>query len=72
MCNYLTCAGTAALPVLWDFFKLYPSPEMAVKADTKEIAKLLNPLGLHEKRAQIIVKFSGKTLHPYMLNFKHL
>lgn len=56
LCCY---TGTAALPVLWDFFKLYPTPEAAIRGDPKEIAKLMNPLGLHEKRAQIIMKFSG-------------
>jgi methyl-CpG-binding domain protein 4 len=50
--------GTAAKPVLWEFLRLYPSPELAVKADTRDLASLLNPLGLHEKRAQIILKFT--------------
>ena len=52
-------AGTAALPVLWEFFKLYPTADAAKAADVGELAKLLNPLGLHEKRAETIVKFSG-------------
>jgi len=45
--------------VLWEFFKLYPTPEAAVRADWRELAQLLNPLGLHEKRAQILIRFSG-------------
>ena len=54
-----SCPGSAAKPVLWEFFKLYPTPEAAVKADWRELAQLLNPLGLHEKRAQILIRFSG-------------
>ena len=45
--------------MLWEFFKLYPTPEAAVRADWRELAQLLNPLGLHEKRAQILIRFSG-------------
>ncbi len=52
-------SGTAALPVLWEFLKLYPTPDAAKSADVSALAKLLNPLGLHEKRAETIVKFSG-------------
>lgn len=52
--------GTAAIPVLWEFFRLYPAPEVAVKADPRDLASMLNPLGLHEKRAQIIIKFTGE------------
>ena len=51
--------GSAAKPVLWDFFKKYPNAESARQADRRELATMLNPLGLHEKRAQIIIRFSG-------------
>ena len=46
--------------MLWDFFKKYPNAESARQADWRELAAMLNPLGLHEKRAQIIIRFSGK------------
>ena len=52
--------GSAAKPVLWDFLKKYPNAESARQADRRELATMLNPLGLHEKRAQIIIRFSGK------------
>ena len=58
------CLGSAAKPVLWEFFKLYPTPEAAVRADWRELAQLLNPLGLHEKRAQILIRFSGAWVLP--------
>jgi methyl-CpG-binding domain protein 4 len=51
--------GSAAKPILWDFFKKYPNAESARQADWRELASMLNPLGLHEKRAQIIIRFSG-------------
>ena len=54
--------GTAAKPILWEFLHLYPLPELAVKADPRDLASLLNPLGLHEKRAQIIIKFTGQSV----------
>ena len=53
-------AGSAAKPVLWEFLRQYPSPELAVQADPRDLASMLNPLGLHEKRAQIIIKFTGQ------------
>ena len=52
--------GKAALPILWEFFKLYPSPEVVRDADWSPIAKMMTPLGLHEKRAQIMIRFSSK------------
>uniref|UniRef100_A0A8C4T3T8 Methyl-CpG binding domain 4, DNA glycosylase n=2 Tax=Erpetoichthys calabaricus TaxID=27687 RepID=A0A8C4T3T8_ERPCA len=51
-----------AIPVLWQFLEHYPSPEMARRADWKEIAELLKPLGLNELRAKTIVKFSDEYL----------
>ena len=57
-----TSAGTAAKPIFWEFLRLYPSPELAVQADLRDLASLLNPLGLHEKRAQIIIKFTGQII----------
>ncbi|XP_023237756.1 methyl-CpG-binding domain protein 4-like, partial [Centruroides sculpturatus] len=54
--------GKAAAPVLWKFLEHFPTPEDTCKADWKEIAKLLLPLGLHEKRAKIIIRFSDEYL----------
>lgn len=58
-----TCSGQVALPVLWSFFDQWPSPESTRAADWRKIADLLRPLGLHEKRAQILIQFSGKEIH---------
>ena len=52
-------SGKNAIPVLWKFFEKWSSAEITRNADWKEIAELLQPLGLHEKRAKILIRFSG-------------
>ena len=52
--------GLAAKPILWEFLRLYPSPEETVDANAKELAQLFQPLGLHRKRAEGIIRFSSK------------
>ncbi|XP_069140782.1 uncharacterized protein [Argopecten irradians] len=54
--------GKAAIPLLWKFFNKWPNPDTARKADAAAIARLLTPLGLHEKRAKIIIRFSDEYL----------
>ncbi|KAM3848074.1 methyl-CpG-binding domain protein 4 isoform 2-T2 [Vipera latastei] len=54
--------GKMAFPVLWEFFKKYPSPKVARTANWKEMSELLKPLGLYELRAKTIVKFSDEYL----------
>lgn len=51
-------SGRAALPVLWEFLRMYPTPERARAGDQREMAVLLTPLGLHTKRARIIARMS--------------
>uniref|UniRef100_A0A8C3P3S8 Methyl-CpG-binding domain protein 4 n=1 Tax=Cyanoderma ruficeps TaxID=181631 RepID=A0A8C3P3S8_9PASS len=55
-------SGKMAIPVLWEFLKKYPSPEVARTADWKEMSELLKPLGLYELRAKTIIRFSGEYL----------
>ncbi|KAM6473490.1 methyl-CpG-binding domain protein 4 isoform 1-T1 [Liasis olivaceus] len=55
-------SGKMAIPVLWEFFKKYPSPKVARIANWKEMSELLKPLGLYELRAKTIVKFSDEYL----------
>ncbi|XP_054023746.1 methyl-CpG-binding domain protein 4 [Dryobates pubescens] len=55
-------SGKMAIPVLWEFLKKYPSPEVARAADWREMAELLKPLGLYELRAKTIIRFSGEYL----------
>ena len=56
----LSLSGTKAIPVLWQFFDRWPSADVTRGADWVPISELLQPLGLHEKRAQMIIRFSGK------------
>lgn len=51
--------GKAAIPVLWQFFERWGSAEETRRADWRPIAELLHPLGLHEKRAKMLIRFSG-------------
>ncbi|XP_009980744.1 PREDICTED: methyl-CpG-binding domain protein 4, partial [Tauraco erythrolophus] len=55
-------SGKAAIPVLWEFLKKYPSPEITRTADWKGMSELLRPLGLYELRAKTIIKFSDEYL----------
>ena len=52
-------AGKQAIPVLWQFFDRWSSAEVTRNADWRPIADLLHPLGLHEKRAKMLIRFSG-------------
>ena len=52
--------GKAACPLVWKFLERWPCPQSAAKADPKEIAQLMYPLGLQEIRAKRIIKMSGK------------
>ncbi|XP_038054571.1 methyl-CpG-binding domain protein 4-like isoform X2 [Patiria miniata] len=54
--------GVKAIPVLWKFFDSWPNPEVTRKADWKDMVEMLRPLGLHQKRAQMIVRLSDEYL----------
>ncbi|XP_003386267.1 PREDICTED: methyl-CpG-binding domain protein 4-like [Amphimedon queenslandica] len=54
--------GKAAIPILWKFFDCYSTPEEATAANWKDIASMIEPLGLHIKRAKMIIRFSGEYL----------
>ena len=62
LCVATVTLGRAALPVLWEFLRMYPTPERARAGDQREMAVLLTPLGLHTKRAGIIARMSGDQL----------
>ncbi|XP_077307732.1 methyl-CpG-binding domain protein 4 isoform X3 [Lithobates pipiens] len=55
-------SGKMAIPVLWSFLKKYPGAEVARMADWKDMADMLQPLGLYELRAKTIVRFSEEYL----------
>jgi len=55
----LVSSGKAAIPIMWQFFEKWGSAEETRHADWQPIADLLHPLGLHQKRAKMLVRFSG-------------
>ncbi|XP_040214796.1 methyl-CpG-binding domain protein 4 [Rana temporaria] len=55
-------SGKMAIPVLWSFLEKYPGAEVARAADWKDMADMLQPLGLYELRAKTIVRFSEEYL----------
>ncbi|KAM5147889.1 methyl-CpG-binding domain protein 4 isoform 2-T2 [Mantella aurantiaca] len=55
-------SGKMAIPVLWSFLERYPRAEVARVADWKDMAEILQPLGLYELRAKTIVRFSEEYL----------
>ena len=56
---YLCILGQNAIPLLSNFFELWPNAEAGRDADWSEIADLMQPLGLNESRAKTIIRFSG-------------
>ena len=52
-------AGVLALPVLWKFFELFPDPNAVLTGNPLDIANLMQPLGLNNKRAGIIHRLSS-------------
>lgn len=55
--------GSAAKPVFWKFVEQFPTPDSVVNADWKVIADLMEPLGLHQRRAKNIIRFSDEYLN---------
>ncbi|GAQ80003.1 hypothetical protein KFL_000440050 [Klebsormidium nitens] len=54
--------GGAMRRVIWDLFKLIPTAEAAMAADTDAIGKVIHSLGLQNKRAATIQRFSQEYL----------
>ncbi|XP_030641127.1 methyl-CpG-binding domain protein 4 [Chanos chanos] len=55
-------SGKMALPVLWQFFEKYPTPEVVRDSDWQPVAELLQPLGLNTLRAKTLIRFSDEYL----------
>lgn len=54
--------GKVAIPILWQFFEHYPTPDVAREADWEPMSEILKPLGLYKHRAKIIIRFSDEYL----------
>jgi len=59
-----------SLPVLWNFFDLWPNAELCQKADWRQISELLKPMGLYVKRAKMLIQFSGEYLHKMAISHR--
>lgn len=59
--------GSQARPILFEFLKRFETPEKCVnKANVEELAALMKPLGLQNRRARSLVLFSAA----YLENFE--
>jgi len=56
---FICLPGSAAIPLLWRFLNKWPNPDTARTGDPVAMSRLLQPLGLHEKRANTIIRFSS-------------
>ena len=54
--------GARAVPLAIEFLKRWPDAESALRADVNEIAELMRPIGLNNRRANVIQRFSGENL----------
>ena len=65
-CIFLTkTTHKVALPIMAVYFSRWSSPQAASEADEGEVAKLLQPMGLHRLRAKMLARFSRDFLQPW-------
>jgi len=50
--------ATQVRGVIWDLFKMFPTPEAALAADASHIRELIKPLGMFRRRALAIQRLS--------------
>eukprot|EP00775_Hariotina_reticulata_P002680 gene2680-2981_t len=56
-------SGKQVRSVFWRLLQLCPTPEAAVTADVDDIRAIITPLGLHNKRAVAVQRFSYDFIH---------
>lgn len=66
-----TC-GTQMRKIIWDLFALCPTPKAAIAVKTEKIEEVIRPLGLQNKRARMIQKFSKDYLGKEWVNVGEL
>lgn len=49
--------------VIWDLFRAIPTPQKALEAKTEDISRIIHSLGLFNKRAAMIQRFSKEFLY---------
>jgi len=46
-------------PLVTEFFRRYPNPDALIKADSDKLISFIKPLGLYNRRANSMMKFSS-------------
>lgn len=54
--------GRVALPLFWDFVTKWPDPQAVMNEEEEKIAEHLQPIGLFNRRAKVIKKFTEEFL----------
>ncbi|MCJ1333247.1 hypothetical protein MMC10_009941 [Thelotrema lepadinum] len=54
--------GTVSIPLCERLFTIYPTPTTFASANLNELTDLIRPLGLHNKRAQMLIDLGRKWL----------
>jgi len=49
-------------PYMWKFFSLYPTPKSASMANQSDLQKMIQPLGLSERRSKALIRMSNDYL----------
>jgi methyl-CpG-binding domain protein 4 len=49
--------------VIWDLFELCPHPEACLTTETEKIGTIIRSLGLQNKRAKMLQRFSEEYAH---------
>lgn len=49
--------------VVWDLFEAFPDPQSVLEASAEDLAEAVHSLGLHEKQADVIQRFSKDFLY---------
>jgi len=58
---------------MMQFFERWPSPHELLEADVEAVGTLMQPIGLHMRRANNIRRFTGKSeAIPYFLAINRL
>ena len=52
-----------ALPIFWSFLSKWPNPQSVLDSDETEISTLLQPMGLNNRRAKVILRFTQEYLY---------
>ena len=45
-------------PYMWQFFKKYPTPQAASRAKLEAVQKMIQPLGLSQRRSKALIQMS--------------